>query len=69
MIKMIYMDFIEQIRDLSNGIPAKLESIKTEEATKNALVLPFLAALGYNVFDPTEVIPEFIADFGPRSWI
>lgn len=61
------MDFIEKICELSNSIPAKLESINTEEATKNALVLPFLAVLGYNVFEPTEVIPEFIADFGPMK--
>jgi hypothetical protein len=34
----------------------------TEEALKTAVVLPFLRALGYDVFDPNEVIPEFIAD-------
>nr|WP_210292183.1 type I restriction endonuclease [Aurantimonas endophytica] len=34
----------------------------TEEAVKTAVVLPFLAALGYDVFDPSEVIPEFTAD-------
>lgn len=36
--------------------------LPTEEATKHALVLPFLQALGYNVFDPSQVIPEFVAD-------
>jgi hypothetical protein len=35
------MDFIEQIRNLSESIPVKLESIKTEESTKQELVLPF----------------------------
>ena len=39
----------------------------TEEATKNALIMPFIAALGYNVFDPSEVIPEFTAEFGSGS--
>jgi hypothetical protein len=34
----------------------------TEEAVKTAVVLPFLRALGYDVFDPSEVIPEFTAD-------
>lgn len=38
------------------------DNLKTEEATKNALVLPFLSALGYDVFNPLEVIPEYIAD-------
>ncbi|RVK90434.1 restriction endonuclease [Sinorhizobium meliloti] len=34
----------------------------TEEAVKTAVVLPFLRSLGYDVFDPSEVIPEFTAD-------
>ena len=36
-------------------------SLNTEEATKTALVLPFIAALGYDVFNPSEVVPEFAA--------
>lgn len=35
-----------------------------EEATKHALVLPFFTALGYDVFDPEEVVPEYTADYG-----
>lgn len=42
-------------------------SLKTEEATKHALVLPFLTALGYDVFDPDEIIPEFTADYGAKQ--
>ncbi|NTZ90430.1 restriction endonuclease [Agrobacterium tumefaciens] len=34
----------------------------TEEAVKTAVVLPFLRSLGYDVFDPSEVVPEFTAD-------
>lgn len=34
----------------------------TEEAVKTAIVLPFLSALEYDVFNPEEVIPEFCAD-------
>ena len=41
--------------------------MQTEEATKNALVLPFLQSLGYNIFDPTEVVPEFVADVGQKK--
>lgn len=40
--------------------------METEEATKNALVMPFIQVLGYNVFDPTEVVPEYSADVGTR---
>ncbi|MGI9012715.1 MAG: type I restriction endonuclease [Phycisphaerales bacterium] len=58
------MELLDALRGLSARVPAKAGVLKTEEATKNALVLPFLNALGYNVFDPTEVVPEFTADVG-----
>ena len=58
------MDFIDQIKTLSSNISAQLERIKTEEATKTSLVMPFIQALGYNVFDITEVVPEFDANVG-----
>lgn len=45
----------------------QLDHLQTEAATSTALVLPFLTALGYNVFDPTEVVPEFSADFGNKK--
>ena len=41
--------------------------MKTEEATKNALIMPFIAALGYDVFKPKEVVPEFVADHGTKK--
>lgn len=40
---------------------------QTEEATKNAIVMPFLRVLGFDVFDPTQVIPEFVADVGLKK--
>ena len=61
------MDFIDQLRSISQRAEKQLGRIKTEEATKNALVMPFINALGYNVFDPTEVIPEFTADVGVKK--
>ena len=43
-------------------------SLETEEATKNALVMPFISqVLGYDVFDPEEVVPEFVADLGLKK--
>ncbi|MGB3543719.1 type I restriction endonuclease [Rubrivirga sp.] len=41
--------------------------LETEEATKNALVMPFIAALGYDVFNPQEVVPELTADVGVKK--
>jgi len=61
------MDLVDQMKALSSKVSKQIEMIKTEEATKNAFVMPFLAALGYNVFDPTEVVPEFCADVGVKK--
>lgn len=61
------MDFIDQIRLLSNRVVAAKDIIQTEEATKNAMIMPFIQALGYNVFDPMEVTPELIADIGTKK--
>jgi hypothetical protein len=41
--------------------------IQTEEATKNAMVMPFIQILGYNPFDPLEVTPELVADVGMKK--
>jgi hypothetical protein len=61
------MDFIDEVKALASRIPNLKDSIQTEEATKNALVMPMINILGYNVFDPTEVIPEFTADHGTKK--
>lgn len=43
-------------------------SLQTEEATKTALVMPFISqVLGYDIFNPSEVVPEFIADLGLKK--
>lgn len=60
------MDLIDRLHDLSAQIPRQIVYVTTEEATKNALVMPFINALGYNVFDPTEVTPELTADVGTK---
>lgn len=61
------MDFKDQIKQLSERIEKLKDSISTEEATKNAFVLPFIQSLGYDVFNPIEVIPEFTADIGTKK--
>ena len=61
------MELHDALLQLAARIPSQLEHLKTEEATKAALVMPLINALGYNVFDPTEVIPEFIADVGVKK--
>lgn len=61
------MDFIDQLKAIAARIPSQTEFVKTEEATKTAFIMPFISALGYNVFDPSEVIPELIADVGVKK--
>jgi hypothetical protein len=61
------MDFIDHLRALSTRINTMKNMIQTEEATKNAMVMPFIQILGYNVFDPMEVTPELIADVGTKK--
>ena len=56
------MEFHEKIEQLKERAISLKDSLQTEEATKNALVMPFLNALGYDVFNPLEVVPEFVAD-------
>ncbi|AFY74959.1 hypothetical protein Syn7502_03059 [Synechococcus sp. PCC 7502] len=61
------MSFDEKIAALIQRIPKLIEHLQTEEATKNALVMPFISALGYDVFNPQEVVPEFTADVGVKK--
>lgn len=61
------MDFIDQLQALASKIQKSRDFIHTEEATKNAYVLPFIHALGYDVFNPIEVVPEFTADVGIKK--
>ncbi|WP_421827085.1 type I restriction endonuclease [Larkinella sp.] len=61
------MDFKDTIKAIGERIARLKDSIQTEEATKTALILPFLNALGYDVFDPHEVSPEFISDIGTKK--
>ena len=61
------MDLKDNLKEIAESIPEEKDVLLTEEATKNALIMPFINALGYNVFDPTEVVPEFTADVGTKK--
>jgi len=55
----------DQLLFAFKGLQSQVESMvnlaQSEEATKQALVLPLLSALGYNITDLTQVIPEYRA--------
>jgi hypothetical protein len=61
------MDFKDQLKQLADRTLKLKEQIQTEEATKNAFIMPFLQILGYDVFNPLEVVPEFVADIGLKK--
>jgi hypothetical protein len=61
-----YMGLSEDLRQLSEQVRKRQAFIKGEEATKQALILPFLQALGYDIYDPTETQPEYVADFAKK---
>lgn len=62
------MEFVERLSALASKASQQAASIQTEEATKNALIMPFIHhVLGYDVFNPTEVIPEYVCDIGTKK--
>jgi len=61
------MGLADRLRDIAVRISEHGDSVETEEATKNAFIMPFIAALGYDVFNPKEVVPEFTADIGTKK--
>jgi predicted type IV restriction endonuclease len=63
----IIVDFADRIRELAGRVGKQLPQIQTEEATKTAIIMPFIAALGYDVFNPGEVTPELNADIGIKK--
>lgn len=61
------MDFKDQIKQLAERVVKLKDQIATEEATKNAFIMPFIQMLGYDIFNPLEVVPEFVADIGVKK--
>jgi len=56
------MDFKDTVLQLAERIGKQKDNIATEEATKNAFIMPLISALGYDVFNPFEVVPELDCD-------
>lgn len=62
------MDFANSLNALTAKVAQQASAIQTEEATKNAFIMPFIhSVLGYDVFDPSEVIPEYVCDIGTKK--
>lgn len=61
------MDFKDSIKQLAEKVRQLKDGIQTEEATKNAFIMPFINALGYDVFNPLEVVPELDCDIAKKK--
>ena len=61
------MGFEEKINEFVARVENLKKSIRTEEATKTSLIMPLFSLLGYDVFNPNEFIPEYIADVGIKK--
>lgn len=61
------MDFKDNVLKLSERISKQRDAVKTEEATKTSFIMPLIAALGYDIFDPFEVIPEMDCDLTKQN--
>ncbi len=61
------MDFKDSIMQLAERVSSLKDSIQTEEATKNAFIMPFIQVLGYDVFNPLEVVPEMDCDIAKKK--
>jgi len=61
------MDLKIKLEQLHQKVIGLKDQIGTEEATKNAFVMPFIQILGYDIFNPTEVVPEHVCDIGTKK--
>ena len=61
------MSFHEDIKKFALLVEERKVHINNEELTKQSIIIPFLQLLGYDVFNPLEVKPEYVADFGKKK--
>lgn len=61
------MDLAARLTELAAKAQEHREVLLTEQAAKTALVMPFINMLGFDVFNPSEVIPEYVADVGTKK--
>lgn len=61
------MDFNESVKQFSERVLMLKDTISTEESTKMSLIVPLFQILGYDVFNPAEFCPEYVADVGIKK--
>ncbi len=61
------MGFTEEILSLQKLLMERKGIIHNEEATKHSLIIPLIQVLGYDIYNPIEVKPEYVADFAKKK--
>lgn len=61
------MEFKEELQQLSIQITERRIHVTNEEMTKQSLILPFIQVLGFDIYNPLETRPEYVADFGKKK--
>ncbi len=61
------MGFAEDVAKVADRVRKNADLVVGEEATKQQLILPFLQALGYDIWEPSEVIAESISDVATKK--
>lgn len=56
------MDFEQTFQQFASTVGDVKGCCRTEESTKHSLILPVIQMLGYDIFNPTEVVPEVDCD-------
>jgi hypothetical protein len=59
-------DLHSRLTDLQSRIRSRKSAVRTADAVKTALILPMIQAIGYDPFDPFEVVPGFTHEGSPR---
>ena len=57
-----FQEYLKRAKKLKSQLPDF-----TEESTKTALVMPFFAMLGYDVFNASEFVPEYTCDVATKK--
>jgi hypothetical protein len=58
----------KELRELGERAEKIRSALLTEESVKQSLIIPFIKELGFDVYNPLEVVPEFTADVGNKNF-
>ena len=61
------MEFAARVKELAKRSIHASKLALTEEATKTSVILPFIQALGFDIFNLDEIVPEYISDVGLKK--